>query len=122
MKRSLREKQRFDYRVYHQTGVKQAKEEARVSKVVDRLDQALVMEDNKVIDKAVNLKLEVERFYDEYDLDILEGIDDIKEGIVELKNLTKEYVSNHTELKRMLGDTYGEEYPDYDAEVKKMTD
>ena len=92
MKRSLREKQRFDYRVYHQTGVKQAKEEARVSKVVDRLDQALVMEDNKVIDKAVNLKLEVERFYDEYDLDILEGIDDIKEGIVELKNLTKKYM------------------------------
>ena len=122
MRRSLRKTERIDYKVSHLTGAKQAKEQARVSKVVERLDQALIMEDNKAVDEEMNLRLEILRFYDEYDVDFLEGIDDIREGIAEIKDLTRRYVSVHIELQRALDDQYEEEYKDYDAEVKKMTD
>ena len=122
MRKSLRDTKRIDYKVYHLTGAKQAKEQARVSKVVERLDQALAMEDNKAIDEEMNIRLEILRFYDEYEIDFLEGIDDIREGIAEVKDLTRRYTSVHIELQRTLAERYEDEYKDYEAEVKKMTE
>ena len=122
MRKSLRETERIDYKAYHLTGVKQVKEQARVSKVVDKLDKVLAMEDNKLVDEEINLRLEVERSFEEFDLDLTESIDDIKEGIAEVKALTRRFVSIHTELRRELGGRYEGDYADYDEEVKKMTE
>ena len=56
---------------------------------MERLNRDYIMEGNKLKDEERKMSLEIIRFWDEYDLDELFDIDDIKESIDELKNLVR---------------------------------
>ena len=124
-RRSQRNLSRFDYLPYDRKGVKRPlmdKGDPKVKEVVKK-DQALTMENTRAIDEAEKVDLEIERFWDEYDLAELDGIDDVKECISELKEIIRKYESAHVELRRTLGDQeHKETYGNYDKTVKQMTD
>ena len=49
------------------------------------------MEKNKLMDDERKISLDISRFWNEYELDNLYDVADIKEGSLELKNLTKKF-------------------------------
>ena len=68
------------------------------------------------------MDLEIARFFSEYDLD-LDDVDDLKDGIHELKDIIRRFESAHIDLRRVLGEhRYDAENEDYDAMVEQMTD
>ena len=72
-----------------------------------------------MVDQAKKLDLEIARFFSEYDLD-LDDVDDLKDGIHELKDIIRRFESAHIDLRRVLGD---DRYRyDYDAMIEQMTD
>ena len=121
-RRSQRNLNRFDYLPYDRKGEKRPlmdKGDPRVKKEVAKKDQALTMENTRAIDEAEKVDLEIKRFWDEYDLAELDGIDDVKECISELKEIIRKYESAHVELRRTLGDQeHKETYENYDKTVK----
>ena len=81
------------------------------------------MEGNKLEDEERKMSLEIIRFWDEYDLEELFDIDDIKESIDELKNVVKKFENIHVEIRTTLGEEeHNEIYPNYENDVKTMTE
>ena len=120
--RPVRDVLRFDYKVYDQTGNK-------VEKSLTETDQILEessdndMENISLIDEESKIYLEILRFWNEYDLDEIEYVDDIKESITELKILRKRFEDIHVEMKRAMGEKkHKETYENYEEDVKRMTE
>ena len=121
-KKTLRNTPRLDYKELHSTEKKKLKEEVRISEIVDQFEQALVMDEEKLKNQTKKIDLEITRFLAEYDVAVDE-IEDIKDGIHELKDIIRRYESAHIDLKSAIGDgPYTDEYPDYGEKILKMTE
>ena len=121
--RPTRNISRFDFRTYHRTGQKITKNNTKFDHIVERLNRDYIMEGNKLKDEERKMSLEIIRFWDEYDLEELFDIDDIKESIDELKNLVKKFENIHVEIRTTLGEEeHNEIYPNYENDVKTMTE
>ena len=73
-----------------------------------------------VIDEEMRIICKINRFMKEYGLELLFDIDDIDEGIKELRMLIEKYESVHVALKRELKNEYAETYKDYDKNILMM--
>lgn len=121
--RPTRNISRFDYKTYNRTGQKITKNTTRFDQIVERLNRDYIMDGNKLKEDEQKISLEIIRFWDEYKLEELFDIDDIKESIDELKNLVKNFENIHVELRITLGEEeYNEKYPNYKNDVKRMTE
>ena len=120
-KRPLRNTHRFDYSIYNRTGEKVDKNTTKLEHPSKKLE--VVMEPEQVMDEESKINRDILRFWDEYDLSELDDIDDIREGISELKYLCKRFEDRHVDLQRLLGENeYNKKYQNYDVDVKKMMD
>ena len=113
--RQTRAVERFDYKVYNDTGRKVLKE-TRDKNLVEMATH------EKTIDDEKKLCLKIERFLDEYVFEILFEVEEIEKGIVVLRKLVESYEGLHVELKRGLGGAYDASYENYDVKVKLMMD
>ena len=107
--RSIRLKNRIDYKIYNETG-KKIQREPNFEKMSELIDQEL-----KLVKKIV-------RFRSEYNLDLLFDINEIEEAISEQRKLLEAYEELHIKLKRDLAEDYSNTYIDYDGHIKIMTD
>ena len=103
---------RVDYKIYNKTGIKLLKEYRKcISTMTTNIDTEL------------KLVCKLDRFKCEYELSLLYEIEDIEDGIKELRSIVEKYEELHIALKNDLGsDSYAESYPDYEARIKSMTD
>ena len=99
----LRSNTRLDYAVYHSTGDK-------VTKMGD-----LVLDEKKAWED-VRHSLEL------YDIGNSETLDDVNEGVTFVNDASKAYRHVHVELKVLLGEDYATKYPDYEANLLKVSD
>ena len=121
--RPTRNISRFDYKEYHRTGQKITKNTTKFDHIVEKLNRDYIMARNKLKDDERKISLEIIRFWDEYNLEELFDVDDIKESIDELKNLVKKFENIHVELRTTLEEEeYNEIYPNYKNDVKRMTE
>ena len=103
---------RVDYKIYNKTGNKLLKEYRKgISTMTANIDTEL------------KLVCKLDRFKSEYELSLLYEIEDIEDGIKELRSIVEKYEELHIALKNELGsDSYAESYPDYEAGIKSVTD
>ena len=100
---------RFDYKVYSKTGKKVLKGAwEKLSGIAN------------VIDDEMKIICKINRFMKEYGLELLFDIEDIDEGIKELRTLIEKYESVHVALKREFANEYAETYKDYDKNISMM--
>ena len=96
---------RVDYKIYNRTGIKLLKEYRKgISTMTTNIDTEL------------KLVCKLDRFKSEYELSLLYEIEDIEDGIKELRSIVEKYEELHIALKNELG------YPDYEARIKSVTD
>ena len=107
---SLRQKDRFDYRIYDKKGEKVRKNSLSMGDI----DQ-LCVDELKVLD-SLNFHLALNAIED------LFSEEECKGAIGTVTDLYDSYRSVHVELRKTLGDTYGEKYPKFDAINEKVTD
>ena len=74
------------------------------------------------IEEELRLECRRKRFLEEYDLNLLYEVSDIDDGINELKTIVESYENIHISLKLELKEDYVATYPDYEQNVKVMTD
>ena len=122
MVRPGRSNPKIDYKVFHQTGKKVAKLDAQYMRLANRLDKDTVMERNQLVDENEMISIEIEDFFQEYNLEEIYDVEDIEKCILELKALKKKYEGVHVKLRRVLDEEYDESYKDYDSVVKKMVE
>ena len=110
--RSLRNSERFDYKIYSKTG-----EKFQTYMRKDLVDMV------SSIDEELKLVCKLTRFMNEYELSLLYDVVDVAEGIREARQLAESYEEIHVKLKRELGDgDYNENYSGYDTQISKITD
>ena len=101
---------------------RRVKQKDRIPDIVEKLDQALIMEGQQLGDDERKIYLEIERFFDEYNLEDEPSVDDIREGIIEIKDLIKRYENKHIDLRRLLGEEeHDKTYAGCRQVVNKMT-
>ena len=113
---SLRPRQRLDYKVLHNFGTK-------ITKRVLPNTPSLTMDLQKLVDDEKRAGLRIDRYVEEYELELLFDIDEIEEGIKTFKELLEDYEALHVELERELGEEdYPTRYPNYETMRKKAID
>ena len=120
--KTRRVKQRLDYKLYSETGRKVIKETKELKRIEEGFKNLSVMATHKIVDEEKKVCLKIDRFIDEYELEVLFDIDDIEAGIKDSKKLLESYEEIHLELKRELNDEYEETYKDFEIKSKIMTD
>ena len=113
---SLRPRQHLDYKVLHNFGTKTTK------RVLPNLP-SLTMDFQKLVEDEKKAGLRIDRYVEEYELDLLFDIEEIEEGVRNFKELLEDYEALHIELERELGEEeYLTRYPNYEMMRKKVID
>ena len=106
---SLRQTERFDYRVYNKTG-----EKVRKNPTTMEDPKQLSVAELKILD-SLHFHLAL------HAIDDLFSEEECKGAIGTVTDLYNSYRSVHVELRNILGEDYGEKYPKFDAVSDKVT-
>ena len=120
--RNLRDLERFDYKIYSNTGKKIAKEYRALENIENKFQVLSTMSTANLCDEEEKVCLKIKRFIEEYNLDLLFDIQDIENAIFEFKKLIESYEEVHIELKRELGDQHETQYVEFEEKYKSMSD
>ena len=129
-RKSVRNIERIDYKIYSETGKKVAKEKD-LEKVTENFEKLSKSENyqklskmvaSKLVDEEIKVCLKFDRFLKEYEFDLLFDVEDIEAAIIEVKTLIDTFEDIHVELKRELDDKYEEAYPKFSEKLKPMID
>ena len=82
--RSRRAFDKIDYKVYHKTGKKVVKESRELDKISEKFKQLATMANEKIVDEENKVCMEINRFIDEKDFELLFDIEEIEISICEL--------------------------------------
>ena len=121
-RKSLRNIERIDYKIYSETGKKVAKERRELIRIERGFENLSKMSVDKLIDEETKVRYKFQRFLLEYQFDILFDIEDIEKGILEIKTIIESFEGIHIELNRELDTKYLEKYPDFSEMLTNMTD
>ena len=113
--RSLRTKERIDFRIYNKTGRK-------VPKGAPELVPQAYSEMANLVETESKLVGKIERFLAANELSQLIDESDIREAISDVRSLNEEYIEIHYTLKTELDADYPGTYPGYDDQLKTMSD
>ena len=106
---NTRSKDRFDYKIYHESGVKVP---VASGKTMD--PNQVPLEELKIVDDLDhNLAL--------YKVEDLSSEEELSEGIGVISKLGQCYRHVHVELKAHLKENHGVSYPKYDQKLKMIT-
>ena len=110
---NLRKKERIDYAIYHNTGLKVPKE-VTVEHTVEMADE--------LIRREKGLREDLVHTLDIYAIADAVTVDELNEGIEQISLLAKNFRSVHVDLREVLEDSYEEKYPDYQRHLDILTD
>ena len=110
---SLREKERIDYAIYHNTGLK-VRQEVTVEHTVEMADE--------LIRREKGLREDLVHTLDIYAIADAVSVDDLNDGIEQITLLAKDFRRVHVDLREALEDSYQEKYPDYQKNLNVLTD
>ena len=99
---------RFDYKIFHETGEKVL--------LPGRENSNLKMAEKEAVE-SLKIEGDINHSLSIYVLEDLYTEDEVDEGIRVISSLCQEYRHIHVELRTKLGETYKEQYPKYDEIV-----
>ncbi len=91
----------LDYAVLHKTGERVLKDRQK-------------MAEKGINVQAINIRSDVEDFFDSYDFENLDELEDVQEYIMNLGNLKREFRRVHAQVKETEGAEFGTKYSDFD--------
>ena len=106
-RKSDRKSDRIDYKIYHETGQKVSKSKVD-SFLAQKVEKLSIMSDQGLKDQEAKICFRFERFLDENDFDLLTDEAEVESSLSECKSLIEQYGDTHIELRRELGETYGQ--------------
>ena len=109
--RSLRTKERFDYKVFNDKGIKIVKNTRTGFDIMANL-----------IDQERKIVCKISTFMTENDLRLLFEIEAIEKAITELRSLMEAYKEVHFKLESELGDEYSTSYEGFDMQITEIKD
>ena len=109
--RSLRTKERFDYKVFNDKGIKIVKNTRTGFDIMANL-----------IDQERKIVCKISTFMTENDLSLLFEIEAIEKAITELRSLMEAYKEVHFKLESELGDEYSTSYEGFDMQITEIKD
>ena len=90
-RKSYRNTERFDYRIYSERGVKVPKETRVLARVRESFEGLAKMATQELVDNETKLKFKFSRLLEEYELDLLFDISEIEVGISEIREVIEKY-------------------------------
>ena len=110
MSRPARSRVDIDYKIWGTTGEK-------VTKVRDTNKKM-----DEVKTKAIHSRADVEDLFDFYDLDELEGEEELQEYVTKCEEVKRDFRRIHAQFKSMVGDEmFTQHYPDYSDDLATLT-
>ena len=109
--RSLRTKERFDYKVFNDRGIKIVKNTRTGFDIMANL-----------MDQERKTVCKISTFMTENDLSLLFEIEAIEKTITELRSLMEAYKEVHFKLESELGDEYSTSYEGFDMQIAEIKD
>ena len=109
---NLREKERFDYAVYNDSG-RNIPKPFSDEHTAEMADETVKREKRLVEDIIHSLQI--------YAIDDCITVDELDEGAAQISALAKDFRAVHVDLREVFEHTYDEKYPDYQKSLNTMT-
>ena len=106
----------LDYAELNKTGRRVIVERKRVER------KATKMGDNELQTRALEISSDVADLFESYDLENMEDIGELNEFVSLINENKKEYRRVHTQLETVEGEAFATKYPEYDGNLKMLTD
>ena len=106
----------IDYAELNRTGRKVIVERKRVDRKTPK------MGDKDLQTRALDISSDVADLFESYDLKNMEDIGELNEFVSLINETKREYRRVHTQLETVEGEAFATKYPEYDGNLKMLTD
>ena len=98
----------IDYKILNKTGEKVEKDNfsVEIDTIVENFENLSLMEAKKLRNEGEKLRLKLIRTLDEYDLELLDEVEEIENGLSEIKRIIEDYEEVIVKSKAELGEDY----------------